>query len=60
MGLDDPREKLRQAEEWLATEPRGSAKYGAAWDHLRWVLTKTADSSLRTYAQKIADDVISR
>lgn len=34
MALDDRLEKLKQAEEWLATEARGTEKYLAAMEHL--------------------------
>ena len=34
MGLNDHAEKLRQAYEWLATAPRDSETYKAAFEHL--------------------------
>jgi hypothetical protein len=34
MGQADELEKIRQAEEWLVTEPEGSTFFNAARDHL--------------------------
>lgn len=58
MGLDDEREKLRQADEWLRTELAESERFQAALIHV--ALTAQSDEvpeSLRYEAARILRDM---
>lgn len=58
MGLDDEREKLRQAEQWLAAGDIRGTRYQAALDHVRHVcLMAPADGTLRQEAAAILRDL---
>lgn len=43
MGLNDEREKLRQAEEWLASSSVRSEQFRSAFDHVTWTYTRAID-----------------
>ncbi len=51
MGLNDDREKIRQAEEWLLTEPADSEFYIAAQDRLLSLIEWSDSESLRDEAK---------
>jgi hypothetical protein len=50
VGLNDELEKIRQAEEWLATEPPGSMLYNAGRDHLITIADWSPDRNIRAAA----------
>lgn len=60
MGLNDEREKLRQAKEWLTDCEVSSHHFKAAWEHITWILSYAKDPAIRAEAQKIADMVLGR
>jgi hypothetical protein len=53
MGLHDEREKLRQAEQWLVTQPMYSDHFLAAYEHVTWVYRESPDQALRGEATRI-------
>lgn len=65
MGLNDQLEKIRQAEEWLMTEPPGSRYSTAAKDHLlslvEWSqdaeVVKAAKAAIQRWMNKSYADV---
>jgi hypothetical protein len=60
MGLNDEREKLRTAKEYLETRSRGSLEWYAAWDHVVWVAANVTDPDLLIEARAIAEKVLVR
>ena len=55
MGLNDELEKIRQAAEWLRTEPSDTEKYRAAMGHLIYVAANNDNLTLRSSAQRVLD-----
>lgn len=58
-------DKLRQAEEWIATAPIGGEHWKAAWDHVRFLLGMeerypVTSPDLRDKAQVIANKGLAR
>lgn len=61
MAVNDEREKLRQAKEWLETCEVSSPHFKAAWEHITWLLTHgTLDPAVRAEAQQLADRILGR
>ena len=60
MSMNDEREKLRTAKEWLETRSRGSLEWYAAWDHVVWVAANVTDPGILTEARAIAEKVLAR
>jgi hypothetical protein len=58
MGLNDQAEKIRQAEEWLKTEPRDSEHYKAALEHLGGRLLAVAQLLDNAQIKQAAFDII--
>lgn len=54
MGLNDEREKLRQARAWLAECEISSQHFQAAWDHVWMVMIDAPDFALREEARQLA------
>ena len=57
IGLNDEREKLRQAKLWLKDCDVSSQHFKAAWEHITWQLGHAKDPAVRDEALKIADTV---
>lgn len=60
MSLNDEREKLRQAKEWLGDSDLlvTSEKFLASWDHVCYVYQTTKDCELKSQATKIMTDLM--
>ena len=60
MGLNDEREKFRQAQEWLRSCEPDTQQYKAAWEHLIHLLGSSEDPALLTDAWNFAVDLLGR
>lgn len=60
MGLNDEREKLRQAVAWLGDSdlPVTDEKFKAAWEHVTYVYRTTEDCELRSQAKALIEGVM--
>lgn len=58
MSLNDERERLDIAEEYLLTFPASSQEFEAALEHLRWVRTNKPDWTAR--CEQVVKNVIIR
>jgi hypothetical protein len=58
MGLNDEREKLRQAEQWMIDCDVNSHHFLAAWEHLTWIYGYARVSrDLKDEAGRIINDM---
>lgn len=57
MALDDGLEKLRQAAEWLKTEPPTSERFLAALDHVAFTCWTAGSWRVRDEAARILRDM---
>lgn len=53
MGLNDDREKLEQARDYLLRSSRYSQEYEAAEEHLYWVIASSSDPWLAARASSV-------
>jgi hypothetical protein len=60
MGLNDEREKLRQAQEWLKDCKPTSHQFQAAWEHINDLLCCASDVFLHDEARETADETLRR
>jgi hypothetical protein len=60
MGLNDEREKLRQAKQWLTEYPAGSEHFDAAREHVLFIRRSSRDVRLRREAQEIVYSILEK
>lgn len=57
MGLNDEREKLRQAEMWLAN-PATPVQRESAREYVEWIAATSEDLALRNEAQRLRREYV--
>jgi hypothetical protein len=58
--MNDELEKFRLAKEWMATQPRGSMEWYAAYEHLVWTAKNTSDPGIKTECRAVLEQVLSK